>query len=142
MQFIPELQLGWLNGWVLLACFYVLFGLFLLSCPKPIVKKLYSVKGWSNREYILSAIGKPYSLACFALVIMSPLKIGSVVFWTKGPVDNLVDHPGLLQVLETYSKYQAVVEIRLKRLRYNMKMQKEPLFSNILENRHLEKLTN
>ena len=81
MQFVPDLQLGWLNGWVLLAFFYMLFGIFLLSCPKPIVKKLYSVKGWSKREYILSAIGKPYSLACFVLVIMSPLKIGSVVFW-------------------------------------------------------------
>ncbi len=81
MQFIPDLQLGWLNGWVLLAFFYVLFGLFLLSCPKPIVKKLYSVIGWSRREYILSAIGKPFSLVCFVLVIMSPLKIGSVVFW-------------------------------------------------------------
>ena len=80
MQFIPDLQLGWLNGWVLLALFYILFGLFLLNCPKPIVKKLYSVKGWSKCEYILSAIGKPYSLACFGLVIMSPLKIGSVVF--------------------------------------------------------------
>jgi len=81
MQFIPDLQLGWLNGWVPLAFFYVMFGLFLLSCPKPIVKKLYSVKGWSKREYILSAIGKPYSLACFALIIMSPLKIGLDVLW-------------------------------------------------------------
>ena len=81
MQFITDLQLGWLNGWVPLAFFYILFGLFLLNCPKPIVKKLYSVKGWSRREYILSAIGKPHSLACFGLVIMSPLKIGSVVFW-------------------------------------------------------------
>ena len=56
MQFIPDLQLGWMNGWVLLAFFYMLFGLFLLSCPKPIVKKLYNVKGWSKRVYILSAI--------------------------------------------------------------------------------------
>ena len=79
MQFIPDLQIGWLNGWVPLAIFYVLFGLFLLSCPKPIVKKLYSVKGWSKSEYILSAVGKPFALACFALTIMSPLKIGSAV---------------------------------------------------------------
>ena len=80
MQFIPDLQIGWLNGWILLAFFYVLFGLFLLSCPKSIVKKLYSVKGWSKRERILSVIGKPFSLVCLALIIMSPLKIGSVIF--------------------------------------------------------------
>jgi len=81
MLFIPDLQIGLLNGWVPIVFFYALFGLYLLSCPKPIVKKLYSVKGWSKRDYTLSAIGKPFSLAYLALVIISPLKIGSAVFW-------------------------------------------------------------
>ena len=81
MQFIPDLQLGRMNGWVPLVFFYALFGLYLLTSPKPIVKKLYSVKGWSKRDYTLSAIGKPFSLVFLAIVIMSPLKIGSIVFW-------------------------------------------------------------
>ena len=81
MQFVPKLELGWLNGWVSLAFFYLLFGLFLLNSPKQIVKKLYSVRGWTKREYILSAIGKPFAIACLIVVILSPLKIGSTVFW-------------------------------------------------------------
>ncbi|MDO9546509.1 MAG: methyltransferase [Pelolinea sp.] len=81
MQFIPNLELGWLNGWMPLAFFYTLFGLFLLSCPKRIVKKLYSVHGWTKREYILSAVGKPFAIGCLIVVILSPLKIGSTTFW-------------------------------------------------------------
>lgn len=81
MEFIPDLQLGRMNGWVPLVFFYALFGLFLMSCPKPIVKKLYSVKGWSKRDYTLSAIGKPFSLVFLALIILSPLKVGTTIFW-------------------------------------------------------------
>ena len=80
MQFIPVLKIGWLNGWLPLAIFYILFGIFLLTCPKPIVKKLYSVKGWSKREYTLSAIGKPFALACLTLITFSPIKFHSIVF--------------------------------------------------------------
>ena len=73
MRFFPKMTLGWLNGWIPLAIFYALFGIFLLGCSKGIVKKLYSVAGWSKREYFLSAIGKPFSLACIVLVTFSPL---------------------------------------------------------------------
>ena len=93
MEFIPDLQLGRMNGWIPIFVFSALFGLFLLSCPKPIVKKLYSVKGWSKRDYTLSAIGKPFSLAFLALIILSPLKVGTTIFWIgailrRGPKTN------------------------------------------------------
>ena len=81
MDLIPDMHIGWMNGWLMLAIFYTLFGLFLLICPKGVVKKLYSVAGWSKREYTLSALGKPFSLACIGLMIYSPIKVGTIVFW-------------------------------------------------------------
>lgn len=81
MEFLPGLKLSWLNGWMYLALFYGLFGLFLLICPRPIIKKLYSVAGWEKRYYVLSAIGKPFSLLCFALIILSPLQLNTPLFW-------------------------------------------------------------
>jgi len=81
MEFLPVLKLSWLNGWIYLVIFYGLFGFFLLGCPKSIVKKLYSRSDWGKRNYLLSAMGKPFSLACFALIIFSPIKLNSLVFW-------------------------------------------------------------
>lgn len=81
MAFIPDLKLQWWNGWVYLAIFYGLFGLFLLTSPKAVVKRLYSVAGWRKRYYILSAIGKPFSLACLTLIILSPIKPNTPAFW-------------------------------------------------------------
>ena len=84
MRFFPKMTLGWLNGWIPLAIFYALFGIFLLGCSKRIVKKLYSVAGWSKREYFLSAIGKPFSLACIVLVTFSPLIYPTGLFFVGG----------------------------------------------------------
>ena len=44
---------------------------------------------------------------------LDPKIIGAVVFWTKGPVDLLVDHPGLREVLETYNENRAVIGLQL-----------------------------
>jgi len=44
---------------------------------------------------------------------LDPKLIGALVFWTKGPVDLLVDHPGLREVLETYNKNHAVIGLEL-----------------------------
>jgi Domain of unknown function (DUF1848) len=44
---------------------------------------------------------------------LDPSMVGAVVFWTKGPIDLLVDHPGLKEVLETYDRNRAVIGIEL-----------------------------
>ena len=81
MQLFPILEIGWLNGWLPLAFFYGWFGIFLLSCSKPIVKKLYSVSGWTKREYLLSGLGKPFSLACIVLMIFTPIDPSTFAFY-------------------------------------------------------------
>jgi len=103
MAFIPELRLGWLNGWVYLALFYSCFGLYLLASPKAIVKKLYSVRGWEKRYYILSAIGKPFSLASLTLLIFSPINFQPAVFWT-GTLVYLAGFAIMFSALFTYRK--------------------------------------
>ena len=103
MEFIPDLQLGRMNGWIPIFIFYTLFGLFLLSCPKPIVRKLYSAKGWSKRDYTLSALGKPFALVYLALVILSPLKLGTPIFWI-GAVMYMV---GFLIMFTALFEYRA-----------------------------------
>jgi protein-S-isoprenylcysteine O-methyltransferase Ste14 len=80
MQWLPELKLGWLNGWLLLAAFYLVFGALMLSFPKDVVLRLYSVAGWSRQQRILSSMGKVFSLSCLGILILSPLKIGHGLF--------------------------------------------------------------
>jgi protein-S-isoprenylcysteine O-methyltransferase Ste14 len=76
----PTLQLGWRNGWILLAVFYGVFGLLLWIFPRDVVARLYDRSGWSPQERRLVAMRLPFALATFALIIFTPLKLGSGVF--------------------------------------------------------------
>lgn len=80
MELMPTLQLGWLNGWLMLGSFYLVFGVLMLAFPRDVVARLYDISGWSREQRILSLIGKPFTLACLALIILTPLKIGHGVF--------------------------------------------------------------
>ena len=80
MEFLPNLKIGWFNGWLFLVFFYSLFGLYLLTCPKYIVKNLFSVSGWSKQHYILSGIGKPFSLAAILLITLTPIHSDKAIF--------------------------------------------------------------
>jgi hypothetical protein len=44
---------------------------------------------------------------------LDPEIIGALAFWTKGPVEILIEHPGLREVLELYKKNETVVGIQL-----------------------------
>ena len=44
---------------------------------------------------------------------LDPKTIGALVFWTKGPVDLLIEHGGLREVLETYNRNHAVIGLEL-----------------------------
>ncbi len=101
MEWLPALKLGWLNGWLLLGAFYLVFGLFLLLSPRGVVARLYSVSGWSRQQQILSLAGKPFSLTCLGLVIFSPLKIGQPVF-AIGCVLFVLGFAGMMVALFNY----------------------------------------
>ena len=43
--------------------------------------KLYDISGWRRHQLVVSLFGKLAALACFVLIIRTPLKIGQSVFF-------------------------------------------------------------
>ncbi len=80
MELIPALEIGWLNGWILLAFEFLIQGLLLLVFPKDVVSRLFDRSGWSEKQRVFTIIGKVFSLACLILIVLTPLKINSSAF--------------------------------------------------------------
>ena len=80
MGLIPALQIGWLNGWILLAFEFLIQGSLLLIFPKDVVARLFDRSGWSVKQKGFLILGKVFSLACLVLIILTPLKINSSTF--------------------------------------------------------------
>lgn len=80
MELLPAMRWGWLNGWLMLSAFYLVFGILLLAFPRDIRAQLFDMSGWKRKHRILSAIGKLFALACLILIVLTPLKIGQGVF--------------------------------------------------------------
>lgn len=80
MTLLPRLGIGWLNGWVLLVVYGVVFGAVVRSFPKDVVARLYDRSNWTRTQRILTTIGKVLSTILFVLVAFSPLRIGRPVF--------------------------------------------------------------
>ena len=80
MELIPALDIGWLNGWILLAFEFLIQGSLLLVFPKDVVSRLFDRSGWNAKQRVFTIIGKLFSLACLILIILTPLKINSSAF--------------------------------------------------------------
>jgi len=77
MQLFPALKVGFLNGWLLAAIFYLMFGVLLLLFPKPVVARLYDRSGQPGRSAPRRVFGLLLFLAWLALAILTPLRAGS-----------------------------------------------------------------
>ena len=80
MQLFPILKVSWLNGWIPLVGFYLVFGLLIWIFPKPVVSRLYERSGWSRRQKIMTTLAKLIAVFLFLLMIFTPLKIGKPIF--------------------------------------------------------------
>ena len=82
MEILPELEIGWCNGWVPLCLLYLIFGILLMAFPKEVVARLYEYNrsDWSKAQRASYGIGKIPAIVCMVLMIFSPLKIGTNVF--------------------------------------------------------------
>jgi protein-S-isoprenylcysteine O-methyltransferase Ste14 len=80
MEILPKLEIGWLNGWILLAFEFLIQGFLLLIFPKDVVSRLFDRSGWSVKQRVFTIIGKVFSLACLILITLTPLKINSSAF--------------------------------------------------------------
>jgi protein-S-isoprenylcysteine O-methyltransferase Ste14 len=80
MELIPELEFGWLNGWIPLGLLVFVEGFLLLIFSKKVVTRLFDRSTWSRKQAIFTGIGKLFSLTCIVLIIFTSLKLGTGVF--------------------------------------------------------------
>lgn len=80
MELWPALKPGWLNGWLMLAAFYVVFGILLLVYPKDVVARLYAFPRLHGRRMAIWMAGRVFCLGVLALIVLTPLKLGQEVF--------------------------------------------------------------
>ena len=82
MELFPVLELGWLNGWILLVVLYGTFGMLLVAFPKAVVARLYAYDRlrWSKKQRAYHVIGKLLIIVNLILTILTPLRVGSTVF--------------------------------------------------------------
>ena len=76
------MEIGWLNGWILLCVLYLFLGVLVLSFPKDARMRLfkYDRSRWSIPHRILFVMGKSLAIAYIIMIVFTPLKIGSGVF--------------------------------------------------------------
>ena len=81
MEFFPQLKLGWLNGWIVLVLLGLADGICFLAFPRDVVKRLWDRSGWSSKQVVLTVLAKLCALVCLALLVLTPLKLGTPLFW-------------------------------------------------------------
>lgn len=80
MELMPALRLGLLNGWLLMVPLVLADGILFLVFPKEIVARLWDRSGWSQKQVAYTVLGKLFALITIALLVLTPLKLGSPVF--------------------------------------------------------------
>lgn len=80
MQPFPALKIGFLNGWLLAAVFYLAFRILLLLFPRPVVARLHDRSGQPHRSAPRRVLGVLLFLAWLTLAILTPLRSGSPAF--------------------------------------------------------------
>lgn len=101
MEWMPDLKFGLLNGWIALAALSLTDGLLFAIFPKEVVKRLFDRSGWSQKQVLFTVLGKVCALGCITLLIFTPLKIGSSVFFI-GAVITTLGLIGVISALVTF----------------------------------------
>jgi len=82
MELIPALQIGWLNGWILVCLLYLIYGAVLITFPKDVRARVfyYDRSRWSRKQRAFYVIGRVSVLVYLILTTLTPLKTGTSVF--------------------------------------------------------------
>lgn len=81
MEFLPEMGIEFLNGWILFG-FWVLVQMSLLwSFQRQVRARLFDRSGWNERQRLFIILGKLVALVCIVLILLTPLKTGRFVFF-------------------------------------------------------------
>jgi protein-S-isoprenylcysteine O-methyltransferase Ste14 len=101
MELLPDLEIGWLNGWIALVLLGLTEGTLFLVFPKSVVARLFDRSGWSTKQRAFTIAGKLCGLICLVLIILTPLKVGQPVF-IIGAILIAVGLTGLAKALFDY----------------------------------------
>lgn len=80
MRMLPVAQLGFFNGWLLVAVFYLVFGVLLLLFPKPVVARLYDRSRQQGSRVVQRVVGAILFLVLLLIMVVAPLRPGSLFF--------------------------------------------------------------
>ncbi len=81
MKLFPALEIGWLNGWIPYLVLVLVEGALLRFFPDEVRARLLDRSLWTTRQAVITAVGKAFSLACLVLIVLTPLKTGSPLFY-------------------------------------------------------------
>jgi protein-S-isoprenylcysteine O-methyltransferase Ste14 len=101
MELLPDLEIGWLNGWIALVLLGLTEGTLFLVFPKSVVVRLFDRSGWSTKQRAFTIAGKLCGLICLVLIILTPLKVGQPVL-IIGAILIAVGLTGLAKALFDY----------------------------------------
>jgi protein-S-isoprenylcysteine O-methyltransferase Ste14 len=80
MELFPALELGLYNGWLPFAILVATEALMFVLYPREVVSRLtdFDRSKWSTSQRISFLIGKTFSLICIILIVLTPLKLGTI----------------------------------------------------------------
>jgi protein-S-isoprenylcysteine O-methyltransferase Ste14 len=81
MEFLPAFRLEWLNGGLLLALLVLTDGILFWAFQRGVVTRLFDRSGWTRRQQVLTVLGKLLALVTVLMILLTPLKLGSYVFY-------------------------------------------------------------
>ena len=80
MELFPNLEIGMINGWILIVLFFGSYAIMLIFFPQKAIARLYDRSGQRNHQVLRRLFGVILILLWFILVSLTPLKISDVVF--------------------------------------------------------------
>jgi protein-S-isoprenylcysteine O-methyltransferase Ste14 len=103
LELFQTLTIGVLNGWILLAVFYIIELILVLSFPKGTRRRLfeYDHSKWAKHHRIILIVGKTFALIIIILIIFSPLKLGTPVFYL-GMIFYIIGLTGFIIAIINY----------------------------------------
>jgi len=80
LEIFPAFEIGLLNGWIFMLVFFLLYGIFLKTCSKEVVNRLYDNERWTKSQSTYTKLGKIFGFIHIIFLIFTPVNILSIEF--------------------------------------------------------------
>jgi protein-S-isoprenylcysteine O-methyltransferase Ste14 len=96
MELLPRMEIGFFNGWLLIAFFYLVFGIMLIIFPKAVVARLYDRSGQRGIQMGRRVFGMLLIFLWMFLSIITPLTddnavlVLGIIIYTLGLIGMVV----------------------------------------------------